>query len=333
MGASALVAGCIGGWFAPAAALPAARFAAVCCFQPALGCLIFSLVHRVTGGQWGDPLRIPFAAGVRLVPWIWPVLATIALSPYARPDLPLPHGAAPLPTAGVLALRAVCFEVMLIVLTLFAVRPRLRRFAAPALLLLVFGGHFLIADLFFTLEPGWYSTGFPLVWLAVCAASGFALALLAAVAAGHSPSAAGAAHRAVGLDWGNLLLTAVVFSTYLVLMEFLVIWSANLAPEISWYLRRGQGLWAVITGAIVAFHLGFPFLLLLSHRGKEGSRVVPIAAAMVAASGILWAVWLVLPPFADRGAAVAPFAALFLAGGLGVAANRYVANFRREEAP
>ena len=333
IGAAALVLACGTGWFAPQAAFPAARFAVVCCLQPALGCLVFSLIHRITGGQWGESLRCPFAAGVRMVPWLWPILALIALARAARPDLPLPAGSAPMPTAGMLGIRAIGYEIILIGLSGVALRPGLKRYAAPALIVLVFTGHFLAADSFFVLEPGWYSTGFPLVWLAICAASGLAVSILAAAAAGFNPALPGSAKRPVGLDWGNLLLTSVVFSTYLALMEFLIIWSSNLPAEISWFLRRERGLWPEIALGVAVIHLGFPFLLLLSHRWKESPRGVPVAAAIVAAAEILWAMWLVLPPFADRGAGVGLFGALFLIAGLGLLANRYLAAFFAEELP
>jgi hypothetical protein len=359
-----LAAGAAGG-LAPQVALPAARFAAVACLQPALGCLIFALIYRITGGQWGATLRRPFAAGIRLVPWLWPVLALVALCRAARPDLPLPAGSAPMPGPGALAIRAAIYEMILLGVCAAAVRPRFKPYAGPALIVLVFTGHFLAADAFFVLEPGWYSTGFPLVWLAICAASGLAVSLIAASGwsaiseraltsdrvqepfadgpsapglppealakeGGLAPPSRFPSGRPVAVDWGNLLLTSVVFSTYLVLMEFLIIWSANLPAEIAWFLRREHGAWPWLALLLGVVHLGFPFLLLLSRRWKESPRGVPIAAGIVAVAEILWALWLVLPPFANRGWGVAPFAIGFLAGGAAVWWSRYRVYFARE---
>jgi hypothetical protein len=173
------------------------------------------------------------------------------------------------------------------------------------------------------LEPGWYSTGFPLVWLALCAAAGLAVSILAATGWSAPP-------QPVALDWGNLLLTSVVFSTYLVLMEFLIIWSGNLPAEIAWFLRREQGAWPWLALLLAFVHLAFPFLLLLSRRWKESPRGVPIAAGIVAVAEILWALWLVLPPFANRGWGVAPFAVVFLGGGAAAWWSRYRVYFARE---
>ncbi len=330
IGLGALVVAGAGGALAPQVALPAARFAAVACLQPAMGCLLFALIYRITGGQWGEALRRPFAAGVRLVPWLWPVLALVALCRAARPDLPLPAGSAPMPTVSALAIRAVIYEVILLGVCTAALRPRFKPYAGPALIVLIFTGHFLAADAFFVLEPGWYSTGFPLVWLAICAASGLAVSLIAAAAAGAHPAEPASARRPVGLDWGNLLLTSVVFSTYLALMEFLIIWSGNLPAEIAWFLRREQGAWPWLALVLGVVHLGFPFLLLLSRRWKESPRGVPIAARIVAGAEVLWALWLVLPPFANRGWGIVPFAIVFLAGGAALGWSRYQVYFARE---
>ena len=101
-------------------------------------------------------LESALAAGARLVPWIWPILGGIALLPLSRPDLPLPAGAAPMPGMAALALRGLVYEAVFVGLRAVALRPALRRLAAPALIVLVFAGHFLAADCFFVLEPGWY---------------------------------------------------------------------------------------------------------------------------------------------------------------------------------
>ena len=132
------------------------------------------------------------------------------------------------------------------------------------------------------------------------------------------------------MDWGNLLLTSIVFSTYLALMEFLIIWSGNLPAEIAWFLRREQGAWPWLAFGLALVHLGFPFLLLLSRRWKESPRGMPIVAGIVAGAEILWALWLVLPPFADRGWGMAPFAIVFVAGGAAVWWRCYQALFARE---
>lgn len=326
-----LIVGClVAGCFDPAAAAPAFRLAAVVCLQPALGCLIFLLIHHLSGGQWGETLSPMLRAGARLVPWIWPVLGAISVWHWSRPDLPLPEHARPLPGFLTVGLRAIVYEVILIWVRWIALAPGKERFAGPALILLVFAGHFLAADTFFVLEPGWYSSAFPIVWMAISSAAGFALALACSLIGGCDPSQPGSAGRAIGLDAGNLLLTSVIFATYVAFMEFLIIWSGNLPNEISWFERRYHHGWQFVMLAIVAAHLAFPFVFLLQRRVKQSGRLLPIALC-VCAGEVVWAVWLILPPFTDRGPWLAPLCAGCVLGGAALFVNRYL-RFCREGA-
>ncbi len=57
------------GWLDPSAFFRAYLFAALACLQPALGCLLLTFIHRMTGGAWGRTLAPALAAGRRTVPW------------------------------------------------------------------------------------------------------------------------------------------------------------------------------------------------------------------------------------------------------------------------
>jgi hypothetical protein len=155
VGAIALIASALLAVLAPEAALRAYRFAAFACLQPALGSLIFVLIYRITGGQWGESLYPFLRAGVRLLPWIWPLIAPLALMSTPHPaahafDAPIPAN----PPAAILLMRAAIYELIFLALRRVALRDS-SRWAAPGLLVLVFTLHFLAADWFFTLEPGW----------------------------------------------------------------------------------------------------------------------------------------------------------------------------------
>jgi len=68
---AALIVAALSAWFRPNAILPAYRLAVFVCLAPAIGSLLFSLVHRSTGGNWGDALSPFLAAGCGLAPWLW----------------------------------------------------------------------------------------------------------------------------------------------------------------------------------------------------------------------------------------------------------------------
>ncbi|HVW22557.1 MAG TPA: hypothetical protein VHC86_15185 [Opitutaceae bacterium] len=322
-GAIVLAAAALLDFLIPRAAIPAYRFALFACLQPALGSLIFRLIHRITRGQWGEALGPFLDAGVRLVPWIWLLAIPLVFSPAARPPQsgPLPPGTG----AWALFLKALLYEAIFLLLRRVALRESLHRWAAPGLILLVLTLHVLAADWFFTLDPGWYSTAFPIVWMSVMAVAGLALAVALAPAGGCDPSRPGSAGRPLGQDFGNLLMTAVIFSTYLCFMQFLIIWMGDIAREISWFQRRDAWGWEALVGALALFHLGLPLALLLS-RGLKSSRLgVARVGAVLCAAQIGWAAWFILPAFAGRGVWLPPLSALFLAGGAGLFLNRYAA--------
>ena len=322
-GALVLVAAVVLDFLLPRAAIPAYRFAVFACLQPALGSLIFRLIHRITRGQWGDALGPFLDAGVRLVPWIWLLAIPLVFSPAAYPPRtgPLPPGTGP----WGLFLRALLYEAIFLGLRQVALRERLYRWAAPGLILLVLTLHVLAADWFFTLDPGWYSTAFPIVWMAMMAVSGLALAVALAPAGGCDPSRRGPAGRPLGQDFGNLLMTAVIFSTYLCFMQFLIIWSGDIAREISWFQHRSAWGWEALVGALALFHLGVPLGLLLFRDLKSSRLGVARVGALLCVAGIGWAAWFILPAFPSRGAWLAPLSAVFLAGGAGLFLNRYAA--------
>ena len=332
VGAAAVIVSAGLAWLAPEAAAPAYRFAAFACLQPVLGSLIFALIYRITGGQWGESLYPFFCAGIRLLPWLWPLIAVLVVVPasHATPHaVDATHPANP--SAAVLLLRAAIYEGIFIGLRNVALRKSLSRLAAPGLLVLVFTLHFLAADWFFTLEPGWYSSGFPLVWMSIQATAGLSWAILFAAFFGVNPAGSGSAGRPLGMDWGNLLLTTVIFSTYVAFMEFLIIWSGNLPREIAWYLHRDSGGWKAVIAGLALFHLFFPMGCMLLRPLKASRVGVPRVAAMLCVVEIFWAAWFILPSFGDRGVLLFISAATFLAAAGGLFLNRYVAGIQIPE--
>ena len=53
------------GFVAPNAWAGVYRFAVFACFAPAIGSMLFALIHELTGGEWGRALRPFLGAGLR----------------------------------------------------------------------------------------------------------------------------------------------------------------------------------------------------------------------------------------------------------------------------
>ncbi len=306
IGVVAAVAAAVVAWLHPAALLPAYRFAGFACLAPALGSLVFLLIHRLTGGEWGDALAPYFGAGTALLPWVWVlILPLLWIVPSRFGPTPEMSGL----LAAYFSHRALVFRALVyaVAFVLFwrGARRVLRSgsssampwFGPAGLISLVFLLHFLSVDWFYTLEPGWFSTGFGLVWTTAQAIAGLALAIGTALLGGFRPAAKGAEKRARGLDWGNLLLAAVLSWTYVAFVEFLIIWSGNLPPEIAWYLHRGHGGWRILVIALALLQVAVPFALLLSREVKQRTLWLGGVAGLLVLGEFGYTAWLILPAF------------------------------------
>jgi len=331
--------------FDPGGFALAYRFVMFALLAPTVGCLIFVLIHRLTGGQWADDLRPFLLAGVSLLPWIWLLALPIPLLPsFLGPSVPrLDAAAQGYESLPMVLVRSGIYAGVFFWLR-WAVSPAAGRDGPPArhppawvgpvgLLVLVFTLTLLADDWIEGLESGWHSTGFALVWMTGQAVAGLALALLGGLRSGAQPVAAGRAGRALGLDWGNLMLATLFAWCYVAFAQYLIIWAGNLPAEISWFKHRADGPWFLIPPFLTVFGFVVPFLLLLSRRYKTKSGGLAAVAGLLLLSQVAFTAWLILPaagPLPPGGWLLA--GALLLAGGA-VFINRYAAAARRQGRP
>jgi hypothetical protein len=324
----------------PAWVALAYRLAVFGCLTPALGCLILVLIHRITGGQWASDLAPFLRAGAGLLPWIWLFSFPLLFLPPGLGGAPrgLPPGFA-YEAAPMLAARAAVYAGLFFGFR-WAVSDGMglerdpirnpRSWVGPVGLIVLFFMLTLLADDWLeALEPGWHSTAFPVVWMAGGVVFALALALLGALAAGARPDAEGSARRPLGLDWGNLLLTTMVFWCYVSFAQFLIIWAGNLPEESSWYLRREQGVWECFVPIVALFGFAVPFFLLLSRRFKVSAGGLAGVSGLLVGTQVLYTAWVILPAGGRPTLPAAVLAACFLAAAAGLFLNRYLGAARR----
>ena len=211
--------------------------------------------------------------------------------------------------------------------------PAMRRVGAVSLVLLVPTTTFAAFDWGMSLEPEWYSS----IYGALAAAGGVlaahALAICGLMAIGDV--AVDAILRRAGHDYvptmhtalqggelisaqpagtavtpsisqrfadnfndlGNLLLAFLMVCTYFALSQFLIIWSANLPSEVTWYVRRLSRGWQWLALAIVLLHFAVPFLLLLSRDLKRTPRRLAGVAVLLLAMYFVHAYWMIVPVY------------------------------------
>ena len=310
--AVAAIAAILAGWFDPASFFRAYLFAALACLQPALGCLLLTFIHRMSGGAWGRVLAPALASGRRMVPWTLlfcvPLLFGLKhLFPWAAPDTLDEHARALLakhatyfaPTAFIV--RAVVYAVLLSGLVRLAKPVHTAPWTGPVgMILYVVTVYLLSVDWVVSLEPGWSSTAFPVTFMASQALAALAFCIAATILV-LPPGGVEAAHPGVWKDMGNLLLGALMFWAYVAYSQFLIVWSGNLPREAAWYLHRNAGGWHGLLIALAVVQLFLPVLLLLSKFTKRRTRFFAALASGTVFSQAVYVYWLVLPTFRPAG--------------------------------
>lgn len=293
------------------------------------GSLVLLLIHRITGGRWGEALGPVLRPVAGLLPLaalgFVPVALTLpALYPWAA------DASATEPDVAALYLNPVLFTgrgmVALVgwsVLAGLVLADRCSRLAAG--LGLVFYGltvSLVPVDWILSLEPRFTSSAFG-------ASIGFhhllAALALAAVAAPRSLDAKTAP------DLASLLLASCLGVLYMGVMAYVVAWYGDLPPKAAYYLRRGSDAYAALIGAAVTVGGLVPFGLLLFSGVRASPGLLRLVGLLVLVGLALRFAWLVLPAWGE-GAGPAALAALVWLAGLAALARgavRWLGHTRR----
>ncbi|MGH8023389.1 MAG: hypothetical protein ACRED1_07395 [Limisphaerales bacterium] len=307
-----------------------------------LGCFYLGMIHYLTGGKWGFPARRIVEAGYMTLPLMMVLVVPIffglrELYPWARPSLLLTdkilrHRAAYENPTLFIARSAVFLGFWVLVSWLLrrwslqqdsrghpAPTIKMRKLSGPCVMAVPLSASFAFVDWAMTVEPDWYSTIFPVIQLAgqLLMATAFVIVLLAwfrndapFCEFGMKPF-----H-----DLGSLLLAFVLFWSYVAFSQILLIYSANLPHEISWYLHRIANDWVWLLGLIALFHFFLPFIVLLFRGVKLRIPILAVVALFVFAIHSVETFWVVAPAFySSFEVHWTDFAAWFGVGGFWVA--------------
>jgi hypothetical protein len=321
VGVAALAACAVGGFFAPAQFFRSYLFAFLFWIGIALGCMAVAMLHHVTGGAWGLPIRRPLESATRTLPLLlllflpillgarklyeWADPAAVAHDPILRqkgPYLNLPFftGRALLYFAAWLAF-AYFLNRWSLDQDATGERPigrRLQLLSSGGLVAYGLTVTFASIDWAMSLEPHWFSTMYGVLFIAGQALGAFAFIIVVLVLLADTPPISGYVGQRHYHDLGKLMLAFVMFWAYVSFSQYLIIWSGNLPEEIPWYLRRLQGGWGWVGAALILFHFLLPFLLLLPASANRNPRVLGAVAGLVVFMRLVDVFWLTQPAFA-----------------------------------
>jgi hypothetical protein len=286
-------------------------FAFLFCLGLSLGAMANLMLHELTGGRWGLPIRRPWMAATRLVPLnivlFVPLLFGLPLVYHwigsSSPDVTLKHWWLNKPFFLIRA------GLYFLVWTILARRwlsiaartdetrpPALRRWSALGLIVYGLTVSLAAVDWIMSLMPQWYSTTFGLFIGTSQMLSGMALG--AAACAFWEGARTDAARLQ---DFGNLLLMYVMSWAYLAFTQYLIIWAEDLPKETAWFVPRVQTSWRWLTLTVLVLQFGLPFVLLLLRAVKRASRYLGPLALTLLAGQLLFDFYLVMPVLEPEG--------------------------------
>ena len=165
--------------------------------------------------------------------------------------------------------------------------------SGPGLGLLILTITFASIDWVMSLDPAWSSTIYGLIFVASWSLSALAFGILVMSWLSKREPMNTVVRTSHFHDWANLLLTLLMLWTYFAFSQYLIIWSANLPEETTWYVARKHGGWGAIALAIAVLQFAFPFMTLLSRATKTSPQKLALLAVLILAMRLVDVIWLV----------------------------------------
>ncbi len=270
-----------------------------------LGSLGLLLIHGLTGGRWGREIRPMLSSAVKNVPFMALLFIPIVLG--MKKIYPwLDHEAvahSPLLSSKVAWLnlpfflgRTVFYFVVWIVFGTLALRRPADRphgaISGMGVLFIALTASFAAIDWYMSLEPEWFSSLYGGLFIVSSLGACFCMCVITNQLFRAEGADAGLFH-----DLGKFMLMSVMLWAYLNFSQYLIIWSAKLPEEMTWYHHRMHGGWQLVGATLLFLHFVVPFSLLLSRdRKRSGKRLVRVAFFLLALRFIdFW--WWVGPAF------------------------------------
>ncbi len=284
----------------------------------ALGCLAVLMIQHITGGMWGAAVRRLLESATRTLPLLALLFLPLTfglgdLYEWARPeavahDPILQYKQLYLNVPFFLARAVFYFAVWLVVARLLnrwslaqdadddpAIAIRMENLSRGGLVLYGLTMTFAAVDWGMSLDPHWFSTIYGVIFMGGQVLSAFVFVIVVAALLVDHPPLDGVFTADRFHDLGKFMLGFVMLWAYFALSQFLIIWAANSPEEIPWYLRRMQGGWQYLGGALLILHFVLPFIVLLSRDVKRRADTIAAVASVVIVARFLDLFWMLRP--------------------------------------
>ncbi|MCB0193234.1 MAG: hypothetical protein KDJ65_14915 [Anaerolineae bacterium] len=285
-----------------------------------LGCLGLLTIHHLAGGRWGYSIRRFLEAGILTFPLMAVLIIPIVVGmgtifPWINPEehYALLDHKAPYLNVPFFIGRMVFYFVVWTVIGLWLNQQsvkqesvdvpdpksvaRLKRASAIGLILFMLTATFAVFDWMMSLQPFWFSSIYGVIYLAGTAIAAMSFSLLVGNALKNHEPISELLTIDLFSDLSNFLLAFVSFWAYVSFSQYLIIYSANLPEEITWYAIRGNGGWGYFALALVFFAFALPFGILLSKSNKRVLKLMVSLAMFLLFMRSIDLFWHIMPAF------------------------------------
>lgn len=314
-----------------------------------MGCIAVLMLHHLTGGWWGYPIRRLLEAGTRTfglmaVLFIPLFFGLSQIYPWANanmvkadPILQYKHGYM---NSSEFIIRTIIYFAIWLILAIFLnrwskqqddpgsqewkLKKRMEKLSGPGLILWGLALTWAAVDWVMSIESHWFSTIYGMIFMVVAALAALSFILFVYRLLSNEDPLKDCVVAEDHNDLGNLMLAFLLLWAYLSFSQFLIIWEGNLKDEIPWYLARAFGGWKGIAIVLIVLHFFVPFFLLLQKPLKRNLSSLSRIALYLFCLSLIDVYWLVTPAFRtdQKGPYFHPldFVTLLAVGGLWIAA-------------
>jgi uncharacterized membrane protein YqjE len=275
-----------------------------------LGALAIHMLHELTGGKWGISAK-PILCSMMKCLWVLPLLflplifKTTQIFPWLQDQSFINQNSIlkfrqHFYQGSYFGIRAYIYFAIFIFIN-WRAKSLSRGPYTPAwgLVLYVITMSLASMDWYMSREPEWYSTIYSLIWIMAQICSAFAVILVVKFP-NFIKTHLQLDQIEMNRDHGTIFFVFLISWIYLAFMQFLIIWSANLPKEISWYVLRLNSSWGILSILILLGLFFIPFFLLLSRDFKARSKSLAILAMLFLFFRYLDTSWTILPAGRDH---------------------------------
>ena len=150
-------------------------------------------------------------------------------------------------------------------------------------------------DWIMSVEPHWFSTIFGVYYFAGTTWAALAALTLIVVLLKENGYLADKIKKDHYYSLGTMLFAFTCFWGYMAVSQYLLIWYGDLPAENVWFAHRWNGLWSILSIALIIGHFIVPFLALLSYPSKTDPKRLKFMSVWILAVHFLDVYWMIMP--------------------------------------